>query len=478
MAYKAFLVAANLNIDPGFSSLPNTLNDVREIKTLLTEAPSNFEDENVQEYTGNIVKNRLINFALQDFFESAVADDVLFLFWAGHGHLYQEEGFLVPYDGLTNDTANTMIRMSDVNTWIENCSAKTVITLLDTCHSGAIVRGREVLRGLEITGSGKIIIAACQPSQYAYDRKGHGAFTDYLIQGLSGSAANADGIIDIYNLYSFITNKLSIEFSGQQIPVLHSSTLSGVPVEIKRITSRVKEDILSSQTEEINSSQNSFWLGSISYEYDNFIELSSNIYKMTILNPPNSIERKLRELNQQKNIIPFSFRNQAYLVKVKNSNIIVENSMEKIEVDLEIVNGTHSSALSGMAVGIGMGKSVSDDEIAKMRAERILLNIPSSSNTSDMTNILLETMIINPTNSSLKEVIPNLISTLQDENYSPTRIRTIAIGYLILTGTVEYIEQLKFHLSNGKITSIHFIGIRKQYYTNVPPYQIEIKGDI
>lgn len=88
--------------------------------------------------------------------------------------------------------------------------------------------------------------------------------------------------------------------------------------------------------------------------------------------------------------------------------------------------------------------------------------------------MLLENMIIHPTNSSLKKII----STLQDEKYSPTQIRTITIGYLILTGTIEYVEQLKFHLSNGKITSVHFIGIRNQRYSNAPPYQIEVKDDI
>lgn len=480
MAYKAFLVAANLNIDPGFSSLPNTLNDIREIKTLLTEEPSNFNDANVQVYSGNIVKNLTISFALQDFFQSAIEDDILFLFWAGHGYLHNAEGYLVPHDGLSNDAANTMIKMHDVKNWIENCNAKTIITLLDTCHSGAIVRGHEVLRGIEVSGTGKVIIAACQSSQYAYDRGGHGAFTDYLIQGLSGAAANADGIIDIYNLYSYITTKLSAEFSGKQIPVLNSSTLSGVPIEIKRITSRVEKNSLLIQvhTEEIDSSHSSFWLGTLSYDYDNLIELTPSLYKMTIFNPTNTVERELRELNRQKNAVPFAFRNRAYLVRVRNSNLAVENGIEKIEVELEVVNGTHNSESLEMSVGIGMGKTITANEIAKMRAERILLNIPSSSNTGDITNSLLESMIIRPTNGSIKEIIPNLISASQDKQCSPTQIRAIAIGFLILTGTVEYIEQLKFTLENGIISSVHFVGIRKKYYDNVNSYKIEIQGKV
>lgn len=478
MAYKAFLVAANLSIDTNISDLPNTLNDVREIKRLLTEEPSNFKESNVQEYTGNIVNKRTISFALQDFFESASQEDTLLFFWAGHGCLYQGEGYLVPYDGTGQNVTGSMIKMSDVKNWIENSEAKTIITLLDTCHSGSIVRGADLFRGLDITGTGKVIIAACQDYQYAYDRTGHGAFTDYLIQGLSGSAANVNGIIDIYSLYSFITTKLDNEFSGQQIPVLHSSKLSGSPIEIKRITYRKEEMTAKNEIAEIDSSNTSFWLDPIIYEYNSLNELAPNLYKMTILNPSAALERNFRNLAQQGKAVPFSFRNQAYLAKVKNINLVVEDGLDKIVVDLETLEGKHSSFSMEMSVGIGMGRSISADEIATLRAERILLNPPTSLYTAINKDILLESMINNPTNGSINPIKPNLIKILEAENYTPMQIRVIVIGHLILTGTVEYVEKLHFKLSDGKITNVHFIGTRKQYYSNVPPHQIEIKGEL
>jgi hypothetical protein len=478
MAYKAFLVAANLNIDSNISDLPNTLNDIREIKRLLTEEPTKFKALNVQEYTGNIVQKRSISFTLQDFFESASEDDVLFFFWAGHGHLYQGEGYLVPYDGSVQNISDSMIKMSDVNDWIENSKAQTIITLLDTCHSGSIARGADLFRGLDITGTGKVIIAACQDYQYAYDRQGHGAFTDYLIQGLSGLAANANGIIDIYSLYSFVTTKLDSEFLGQQIPVLHSSKLSGPPIEIKRVTHRTEETFTKNEISEINSSNMSFWLDPIIYEYNSLNELAPNLYKITILNPSAALERNFRNLAQQGKAVPFSFRNQAYLAKVKNINLVVEDGLDKIVVDLETLEGKHTSFSMEMSVGTGMGRSISANEIATLRAERILLNPSTSYYEALSKDMLLENMINNPTNGTISAIVPDLIKILENKNCSPTQIRTVVIGHLILTGTVEYVEKLSFKLEDGKITDVHFIGTRKQYYSNVSPHQIEIKGEL
>jgi hypothetical protein len=479
MAYKAFLVAANLNEDSSFIPLPNTLNDVREIKRLLTERPSYFKPEHLQEYTGNIVRNRVISAALQDFFETANNEDIIILFWAGHGHLFNGEGYLVPADGQSSNVINTMIKMSEVREWINNSNAKVVISLIDTCHSGSIARNQAMLRGLEISGSGKAIIAACQTSQSAYDRGGHGAFTDYLIQGLSGEAANRDGIIDIYTLYSFITNKLSNEYDDQ-VPVITTSTLNGSPIEIKRVVNREQQVDVQS-TEEVGSSGRSYWLGSITHEYDSFTEVSQNSFKMNLFNPPPAMENEIRKLNRDKNTVPFAVRNQASLVKVKDLNIISESSGDKLEVYLEKVEGNHTSSMPGAGFGGGNGKTYSDNEIAELRAKRILL-IEKHTNQTNMLegvgDLLLETLITRPMNASLREVDTDLLERLFNQGVSPTRIRVITVGFLILSGTVDHIERLSYQLENGKVKKVEFIGVRKKFYINEEAYRIEVSGEV
>ncbi|KZS45559.1 hypothetical protein AWU65_06290 [Paenibacillus glucanolyticus] len=481
MAYKAILVAVNNNLFPEFTDLPNTLNDVREVKRLLMETPSYFHITDVQEFTGTISRKTIIAAALKEFFESATNEDILFLFWAGHGYLYQGEGYLVPFEGETQKTVDSMIKMADVKSLIDKSKAKVIVSFFDTCHSGSIVRSQDILRGLQITGSGKVIVAACQPHQYAYDRNGHGAFTDYLIQGLSGMAANRQGVIDVYTLYSFISSKLSDEFqSGVQVPVLSSSTITGQPIEIKRIVPRVdeKQNKEFSAETDIDNSGTSYWLGNLSSEFDSFSEVRLGEYNLTLNNPNSEVENELRKLNEQKNVVGFAIRNQACLVRIVNLNITSGKSGEVIEVELHKVVGNHESAMMDMAYGGGQGRSLSADEIATIRANRILLGEPKEERYSSVGDMLLESLISNPVNASIKPVIANLIENLQKQQYKLTRIRVITVGHLILTGTVERIEKLSFKVTDGTISEVSFIGYRKKYYSNVDPFRIEITGKV
>ncbi|WP_339220464.1 caspase family protein [Paenibacillus sp. FSL H8-0332] len=480
MAYKAFLVAVDKNASPDFSSLPNTLNDVSEVKRLLMERPSNFFDDNVQEFTGTIAKKSIVETELRAFFESATSEDILFLFWAGHGYLHEGVGYLVPFDGDTAITDTSMIRMAELKDMIDNSKAKAIISLLDTCHSGSITRSKDILRGLQITGTGKVVIAACQAHQYAYDRNGHGAFSDYLIQGLSGAAANLEGKIDIYTLYSFISSKLTAEFqSGVQVPAICSSTLDGQPIEIKRIILRSDVENQAPKSDEetiMDNSGTSYWLGNISSEHNGFSELRTGVYKLNIKNPVPEVENEFRKINDQKTVVVFAIRNQAYLVKIENITISSTSSDDVMEVELKKVEGKHETASMEMQYGGGSGRKFTSDQIATIRAERILFG-DEKDRTSFLGDMFLESLINSPINGSLK-VVPNIISSLQNEGYSISRIRVMTVGYLILTGTVERIEKLNFKIKDGTITEVFFTGYRTKQYSNVDPSRIELNGQI
>lgn len=87
-------------------------------------------------------------------------------------------------------------------------------------------------------------------------------------------------------------------------------------------------------------------------------------------------------------------------------------------------------------------------------------------------------MITHPINGSINEIVTNLIASLQNDNYPPTRIRVMAVSYLILTGTAEHVDTLTFSVQGDKITRVDFVGIRKNHYTNVEPYRIEFSADV
>jgi len=466
--YKALIISVNQYLHA--TSLPNTVNDAREIKRLLLESPSLFENKDVLEFHGTISNKEILLTAINSFFNNADNDDILFLYWAGHGAFINNEAYFVPFDGNSSNPENSMIKMSYIRELIDETFASTVLSFFDTCHSGAIARQlqQEMIRGLEVNGAGKVLIAACSQEQGAWDRGGHGAFTDYLIRGLEGEAADQNGNIDIYYLYSYISNRLQEEFSDQN-PII-KSTLSGAPLLLKRITDR-KITSFESKSKVVNSSGSSFLLGSIIAEYEECQELGDGTYLLLIENPEVKIEHAIKKMNQSQ--YPFALRNEAHVVVIENIDTRSTRNGAIITIKLKKINKNQNSILSNMTINEG-GKSISADGIAEMRARRILFGEKNESSKSHFS--ILESTITKPTNSCV-EVIPDLILKLVNQGLSLEEIRVAIICSLILTDTVEVIESLGLEVENDKV-KVHLIGYRTKYYSNVEPVKIEIKGNI
>ncbi|WP_040207175.1 caspase family protein [Neobacillus jeddahensis] len=474
MGYKALIIAVDQYQNT--SNLPNTKNDAYEIRRLLLESPSLFNDNAVQLFEGTISKKSILLAALNSFFQEADQSDVLFLFWAGHGYLNNENAYFVPFDAQISFPEATMIKMDLVRELIDQTAASTVLSFFDTCHSGAIARRlqRGMFRGLEVNGAGKVLIAACTDEQVAWDRAGHGAFTDYLIRGLEGEAANQSGEIDVYHLYSYVSGKLEEEF-GNQEPVI-KSTLEGKPLLLKRVVNRGDQTNLHDEVVEnkvVNSSGVCFWFGPIISEYDEYREPKTGIYELKLIDPSDSIEQSIRSLRQGSKH-PFAIRNQADFVILENVDIHSTRNQTVFTLTLKSTGEKSPSSMYEMSIGIGMGKTISADEIASLRARRILLGEKLSS-FYDVS--LLESVISNPTNAKVK-VIPDMVSTLLKDRFSYEKIRVMIVGSLILTGTVETIERLSFTVENNSIKGIHLIAYRAKYYSNVDPAKVEINETV
>lgn len=464
--YKALIIAVD-SYKMG-NNLPNTINDANEIKSLLLEEPSFFQEENVQYIQGNLATKAVLDASLNSFFNNAENDDILFLYWAGHGALLDDDAFFVPFD---SSDPTSLIRMSDVRNLIDGTKANTVLSFFDTCHSGAIARKtqREMLRGIEVSGEGKILIAACTLDQSAWDRNGHGAFTDYLIQGLTGSAANTQGDIDIYTLYSFISTSLRNEFTdSSQIPVL-KSTLSGPPIILKRTTQRNQTTSKSSSNNFIvDSSGLHFLLGNFSGAYDEYMENDSSV-NLILKNVSSMDGQQIKFMRNSEQL--FAIHDEAYTARVNSVDVRSTSEGNVYSIQLQPQHSKNSFFDSNISYNEN-GRNVSADDIIHMRIERILLGAKHNEQHANSVFNLIEHAIMQPQNSAMK-VIPNLIETLLAQGLNLQRVRIFTIANLILTNTLEKIEKLKFEVVNGDIVNIHLIGFGPQYYSNVAPARIE-----
>lgn len=143
------------------------------------------------------------------FIEDATRDDILFLFYSGHGKLdLLSRLHLCANDTRVNALPVTALRYKeDIDALIEASPATSTVTILDCCHSGAF-RGGELK--VKATGSGRCVITSASANELALDAlgpNGMSPFTSALVTGLR--FAEAEGQLTAQNLYDYVEIELS-----------------------------------------------------------------------------------------------------------------------------------------------------------------------------------------------------------------------------------------------------------------------------
>lgn len=157
--------------------------------------------------------------ALSKFFGAADRDDVLLVYFSGHGKLDQTGRLhLCMQDTETSDLLSTAVSSTRINEFAEASRARNVVIVLDCCHAGAF-RGGDF--GDTVAGPGRYVLTSCRGTQLANDAtidNGTSYFTQHLVDGLLGDAADRDqdGFVDFSDLYSYVDRRLREE--GKQIP--------------------------------------------------------------------------------------------------------------------------------------------------------------------------------------------------------------------------------------------------------------------
>lgn len=222
MGKKALVVG--INDYENFNCLNCCSNDAEEIGGILGLKEYDFD---VKTVLNEQATRRNITQELHELFSSDC--DTLLFYFAGHGLVSQFTTYLVTVDG---DNVESGIDLDYLRKWSVNINNnKTLIIILDCCHSGAAkprsgtennlreITNGDIERALLSLGAGKVILAACQADQVAYEEPtiNHGIFTYYLLEGLYGDAADSAGDISIPFLYDYVSKKFSN--SCEQKPV-------------------------------------------------------------------------------------------------------------------------------------------------------------------------------------------------------------------------------------------------------------------
>ena len=206
--------------------LPAVANDVREMATLLGSDKGQFPAPNVLRLTDTEATSEKVIEAIESTFAKVQPDDPVFAYMAGHGAVDGGYYYFVAHNTNVQDIPSTGVPLKKIKDAFDASPSQRTFLWLDFCHSGGIIPRdltveadeREVIsRELRVVqGQGKLIIAASTPEQKAYELGAHGLFTEALLKGLKGEAAN-QGEVTINSLFDYIDKQMG---SDRQRPMM------------------------------------------------------------------------------------------------------------------------------------------------------------------------------------------------------------------------------------------------------------------
>jgi helicase len=192
VAYRIVCVGVGKHEDPNIPELPGASRDARAVWALFKDNLPSTQDALLLDEQATLQRVRA---ALQTALGEAQDEDVVIVFFAGHGTPNHR---LVMFDASDDERLNaTTFAMGDLAQLFNRTRAHAAILVLDCCFSGGasarVLSTGVIARSLTnpfdlIAGQGRVLLAACASNERAWEdvESGHGLFTKALIDTLLG----------------------------------------------------------------------------------------------------------------------------------------------------------------------------------------------------------------------------------------------------------------------------------------------------
>ncbi|MFE6210202.1 caspase family protein [Streptomyces sp. NPDC057889] len=173
--------------------------DIEQLTQALTdERVGLFRTEDLQQLPDHGIQD--IREQIDGLFATAAREDVLLLYYSGHGQL-DERGtlYLCAKDTSASRLRATALSAIEINNMIDGSAATTTVVILDCCHSGAF-KGAPV--SAPAGGRGRYVITSSRSTQLTLAATSPGRpspFTGLLVRGLQH--AKAPGDLTVVELY-------------------------------------------------------------------------------------------------------------------------------------------------------------------------------------------------------------------------------------------------------------------------------------
>jgi branched-chain amino acid transport system substrate-binding protein len=159
--------------------------------------------------------------AVEDLFANRQKDDLVLLYFSGHGLKDQKARFFLS----TRDTGRdqkgnfplaTALAATKLQEYITDSHSQRQIIILDCCFSGALVQGMPIKGEFniqeELGGKGRAILTSSSPIEYSFESedKDLSIYTKYLVEGIETGAADKDGdqLISVNELHEYASERV------------------------------------------------------------------------------------------------------------------------------------------------------------------------------------------------------------------------------------------------------------------------------
>ncbi len=170
-------------------------------------------------------------------------NDLVIIFFSAHGDLNDKKEFYIQGDNYRRSAKkHTTMLGSDIFDILNDISCRKMV-FFDACHSGAKGVGddediNDAVQKLLSPMKGYTVISSSGKHEKSHEDKKwkNGAFTEFLLKGLEGEADSPeqpDGIISIYELYEYLSEKVPKAVGAlkqkPQHPQLITDSLGNLP---------------------------------------------------------------------------------------------------------------------------------------------------------------------------------------------------------------------------------------------------------
>ncbi len=210
----------------------------------------------------------------KDFLKEAKVDDVVIVFFAGHGLRGGEknmEYFFGTHDVDFSAPESAGLAYPELESLVDGIPCRQKLLLLDTCHAGEIddeeskaferqpaqlkengvvlnrgnfsaianpasVTTLEVMKSLFADfrrGTGAVVVSASAGHQYAIEASGNGIFTDALLEALQGKAPGGSQEVSVSLLANYVAKRVTERTNGAQRPDARSENLDNDFIVVK-----------------------------------------------------------------------------------------------------------------------------------------------------------------------------------------------------------------------------------------------------